>query len=113
MIVNGVAQSQLKLGCVSGCSKGLVIHWDVNTGACINEFGIYSSVVLQLESTVAIMMGLFSEGCLRVWDIVSGDLTRTITLVRPTSANYIHISNAVWSSIVYKHKHWFSHTTVP
>lgn len=77
-------QSQLKLGCVSGCSKGLVIHWDVNTGTCINEFGVYGSTVLQLEHTIASVVGLFSEGCLRVWNIVSGDLARNILLVRLT-----------------------------
>lgn len=66
---------------MSACSKGLVIHWDINTGSCINEFGMYKSPVLQLEPTVASVIGLFSEGCVRVWDIVSGDLLHTIALV--------------------------------
>ena len=76
-------QSQLKLGCVSGCSKGLVIHWDINTGNCINEFGMYNdSTVLQLESTVSYVVGLFDEGCMRVWNVVDGALVHTIVLVR-------------------------------
>ena len=43
---------------------------------------MYSSNVLQLESTIASVVGLFGEGCLRVWDLVSGDLARRIVLVR-------------------------------
>ena len=66
---------------MSGCSKGLVIHWDINSGSCINEFGMYMSPVLQLEPTIASVLGLFGEGCVRVWDVVSGALAHTIPLV--------------------------------
>ena len=81
IVISICVQSELKLGCVSGCSKGLVIHWNVNTGACISEFGTYNSAVLQLESTSTSVVGLFSEGCLRVWHVANGDLARKIALV--------------------------------
>jgi len=74
-------QSQLKLGCVSGCTKGLVIHWDVNTGTCINELGTYGSAVLQLESTSTHVVGLFSEACVRVWNSARGEMACKIQLV--------------------------------
>ncbi len=74
-------QSQLKLGCVSGCCNGLVIHWDVETGDCINEFGMYNSPILQLEPIISSVIGLFSEGCVRVWNVISGDLIHTMILV--------------------------------
>ena len=82
-------QSQLKLGCVSGCNKGLVIHWDINTGSCISEFGMYKSPVVQLEPTIASVVGLFGEGCVRVWDIVTGNLLHTITLVSLHVRTYV------------------------
>jgi hypothetical protein len=66
---------------VSGCSKGLVIHWDINSGNCICEFGLYSSPVLQLEPTISTVVGLFGEGCVRVWGVVAGYLLHTIALV--------------------------------
>lgn len=84
---------------MSGCSKGLVIHWDINSGNCINEFGLYESSVLQLEPTVSSVVGLFSEGCVRVWGVVNGDLLHTIILVSIDSMKfntleniYIHLS---------------------
>lgn len=87
----------MKLGCVSGCSKGLVIHWDINTGNCISEFGIYSSPLLQLESTTALVVGLFAEGCLRVWDVVSGGTVHNIVLVSWLVPNSLKGECYCWS----------------
>ena len=62
-----------------------MILWDVCRGDCLNNFGEHDSAVLQLECTIANVVGLFSDGCLRVWSVISGDLTRTISLVRQFS----------------------------
>ena len=69
-------------GCVSGCSEGHVVHWDMRSGNCVHDLGEYSVGVVKLESTRETTVGLFAENTVIVWDNFSGETLYTLAMVR-------------------------------
>ena len=68
-------------GCVSGCSNGLVCYWELNSGSCLHEFEEYGSPVLRLDGARGLIVALFAEECVRIWESTIGTLLSTIQLV--------------------------------
>lgn len=67
---------------MSGCSNGLVCYWELNSGSCLHEFEEYGSPVLKLDGARGLIVALFAEECVRIWETTTGMLLSTIQLVR-------------------------------
>ena len=68
-------------GCVSGCSEGHVVHWDITSGNCIHDLGEYGVQVMKLECAKGSTVGLMAENTVVVWDNFTGETLYTLTLV--------------------------------
>ena len=70
-------------GCVSGCSEGHIVHWDIVSGNCVHDLGEYGVAVMKLESTGGgSTVGLLAENTMVVWDNCTGDTLYTMDMVR-------------------------------
>ena len=66
---------------MSGCSKGLIVCWDISSGQCVYEFEEPGTPVLMLESASDNIMSLLAEDCIKVWSCLMGELVYTLKLV--------------------------------
>ena len=69
-------------GCVSGCSEGHVVHWDMNSGNCVHDLGEYGVLVMKLECAGGSTVGLFAENSMVVWENSTGETLYTLAMVR-------------------------------
>ena len=65
-------------GCVSGCSEGHVVHWDMNSGNCVHDLGEYGALVMKLECAGGSTVGLFAENTMVVWENSTGEILYTL-----------------------------------
>lgn len=66
---------------MSGCSKGLIIHWDMDTAELIHDYGEFEGGVIKLGSAGLLVVALLTD-CIRVWDCIEGGALHKISLVR-------------------------------
>ena len=69
------------LGCVTGCSDGIVCCWDLVKGSCEHVLDEHEGSIVRVSCTPTMVTSMATDCCIRVWDRARGTEVNVITLV--------------------------------
>ena len=66
------------LGCATGCKKGMVCSWDLETGTCVRNFQETQHKIISILTTTSLVISLAMDRMVRMRERRSGEMVKKI-----------------------------------
>ena len=76
------------LGCVTGCSDGIVCCWDLLKGSCLHVLDEHTDSIVRVSCTPKMVTSMGADCTIRVWDRTRGTEVNVISLVSCSKVLY-------------------------